>query len=645
MLEMSGERARPAVQSFRGAARSFGFTKSLTDQLKALSRREGATLFMTLVAALKSLLYRHTQQEDLSLGTPVANRTRAELEPLIGVFVNTLVLRTDLSGDPTFRTLLSRVRKVALDAYAHQDMPFEHLVDVLQPRRSLSYTPFFQVMLVLQNAPLDEFNLPGLSVSRMEVDRGTAKFDLLFSMNENGDELIGTLEYNCDLFDATTIRLLVEHYETLLESAVTDPDQRLSELALLSEAERHQLIVAWNQTQAAYADDCIHTMFAAQVEQTPDALALVYEGQGLTYAELNRRANQLARHLRRLGLGSEQLAGVCMQRSPQMVVALLAIMKAGAAYVPLDPAYPDERLAFMIKDSQASVLLTQQSLSATLKALGARAVSLDSGWEEVAANAGENFDSGLSAQNLAYVIYTSGSTGKPKGVAIRHHSAATMLRWAREVYTDEEITAVLASTSICFDLSVFELFLPLCFGGKVVLVADVLRLAEPPLPDPVTLINTVPSAAAELLRFKAIPASVSVINLAGEPLQNALVQRLYQDAGVDRVFNLYGPTEDTTYSTFARIERGADRQPSIGRPITNTQVYLLGKHLEPVPVGVPGEIYLGGDGLARCYFNRPELTAGKFVPDPFSRRAGDRLYATGDLARYLPNGELQRYTD
>ena len=276
-----------------------------------------------------------------------------------------------------------------------------------------------------------------------------------------------------------------------------------------------------------------------------------------------------------------------------------------------------------------------------LKALGARAVSLDSSWGEVAVNPDENFYSGLSAQNLAYVIYTSGSTGRPKGVAIRHHSATTMLRWAREVYTDEDITAVLASTSICFDLAVFELFLPLCFGGRVVLVTDVLRLAEPPPPEPVTLINTVPSAAAELLRLKAIPGSTSVINLAGEPLQNALVQRLYQDAGVERVFNLYGPTEDTTYSSVARIERGTDRPPPIGRPITNTQVYLLGQHLELVPVGRPGEIYLGGCGLARGYFNRPELTAGKFMPDPFSRRAGERLYATGDLARYLPNGELE----
>jgi amino acid adenylation domain-containing protein len=640
VLELNSDRPRPAVQSFRGAAQSFGVTKPLTERLKALSRREGATLFMTLVAALKLLLYRHTQQEDLSLGTPVANRTRAEFEPLIGVFVNTLVLRTDLSGDPTFRTLLSRLRKVALDAYAHQDVPFEHLVDVLQPRRSLSYTPFFQVMFVLQNAPIDEFTMPGLSASRMEIDRGTAKFDLLFSINEGGDELIATVEYNCDLFDPATIAGLVERYRTLLESAVTKPDQRLAELALLSEAERHQLIVVWNRTQAAYRDDCIHTMFEAQVEQTPDALALVYEDRCLTYAELNRRANRLARHLRRLGLGPEQLAGVCMQRSPQMVVAVLAIMKAGAAYVPFDLAYPDERLAFMIKDSQASVVLTQQFLSATLIALGARAVSLDSDWEEVAVKAGKNLDSGPSAQSLAYVIYTSGSTGKPKGVAIRHHSATTMLSWAREVYTDEDITAVLASTSICFDLSVFELFLPLCFGGKVVLVTDVLRLAEP-LPEPVTLINTVPSAAAELLRLNAIPGSARVINLAGEALQNALVQRIYEEAGVERVFNLYGPTEDTTYSSFARIERGSDRPPPIGRPITNTQLYLLGKKLEPVPAGVPGEVYLGGCGLARCYFNRPELTAGKFMPDLFGRRAGERLYATGDLARYLPNGELE----
>jgi amino acid adenylation domain-containing protein len=641
LLELPADRPRPAVQTFRGAHQYVALPVELSEALANLSRRTGVTLFMTLYAAFGTLLYRYTGSSDIVVGTPVANRNRQEIEGLIGFFVNTLVLRTDLSGNPSFEQLLRRVREVTLGAYAHQDLPFEELVEALKPTRSLSHTPLFQVMFALQNAPMPSMELPDLTVSSFSFETPTAKFDLTLSMENTTSGLIGVWEYNSDLFDAATIARMTGHFQTLLEALVANPQQRVSELPLLTEAERQQMLVEWNNTTKEYPQDkCIHQLFEEQVERSPNAVAVVFEGKQLTYRELNARANQLAHYLLSLGVGPEVLVGICVDRSLEMVVGLLGILKAGGAYVPLDPAYPPERLAFMLEDASVSVLLTKARLVESLPQHQARTVYLDGDWEASAHQVQSNLISGVTPDNLAYVIYTSGSTGRPKGVAIEHHSAVALLAWAKEIFASEDFAGVLASTSICFDLSVFELFVPLSWGGKVILAENALSLSTLPAAQEVTLINTVPSAIAELVRAKGVPASARIVNLAGEPLHNQLVQQIYQQDTIQQVFNLYGPSEDTTYSTFALVKKGSSIV-TIGCPIANTQIYLLDEKLQPVPIGVPGELYIGGDGLARGYLNRPDLTAEKFIPNPFSNEPGSRLYKTGDLACYLPDGNIK----
>jgi amino acid adenylation domain-containing protein len=642
MLELYTDRPRPAVQTFRGEREAIEISKPLTEALKALSRQERVTLFMTLLAAFKVVLRRYTGQDDIPVGTPISNRNRVETEGLIGFFVNTLVLRTDLSGNPSFRELLRRVRAVSLEAYSHADLPFEKLVEELRPERQLSHNPLFQVMFVLQDAMMPTPELPGLTVSPHRVDTGTALFDLTLFMRDTERGLSGFLEYAADLFDAVSVKRLVRHLQSVLQGIVADPDQRLLDLPLLTEAERHQLLVAWNDTQADYAkESCIHELFEAQVAQTPEAVAVVCGESQLSYRELNTRANQLAHYLGALGVGPEVRVGICLERSLELAVGLLGILKAGGAYVPLDPSYPGERLTFMLADAGAAVLVTRARLEESLPAHAAQVVCLDTGWDTVARESEVNPASGVTAANLAYIIYTSGSTGRPKGVAIEHRSTVTLLEWAGELYTPDQLAAVLASTSTCFDLSIFELFVPLRWGGRVVLVENVLHLPTQLAAQEVTLVNTVSSAMVALLSVGGMPASVQTVNLAGEPLQNTLAQQIYRCATVRRVFNLYGPSEATTYSTFTLVRKGASESPSLGRPIANTQIYVLDAHLEPVPIGVPGQIYIGGEGLARGYVNRPELTAERFIPHPFSPEPGARLYMTGDLARYLPDGNIE----
>jgi amino acid adenylation domain-containing protein len=645
LLQLPTDRPRPAVQTYSGAVRSVLLSERLSAEVKALGRREGVTLFMTLLAAFKVLLHRYTGQTDILVGAPVANRRRSELEPLIGLFVNTLVLRTELSGGESFRALLRRVRETALRAYVHQDIPFEKLVEELQPQRSLSHTPLFQVMFVLENEPRQETQLTGLSLRSLEGGGGTAKYDLTLSIEEGERGLAAAFEYNTDLFDGATVERMLGHFETLLEGIVADPDERISRLPLLTESERHQLLVEWNETASSRpAHPCVHQLFEEQAARTPEATALVGGGRRLTYRELNERADLLARYLMRRGVGPEVLVGVLMGRSAEMLVALLGVLKAGGAYVPLDPSYPAERLRFMLDDSAVRVLLTQEGLRQSLPGDAAEVVCVDSQWEEIERAGGGGDGEAVrpvAPDNLAYVIYTSGSTGRPKGVGIEHGSAATLIAWAGGVFSDEECAGVLASTSICFDLSVFELFVPLGRGGKVILADNALHLPELEAAGEVTLVNTVPSAIAELLRASGLPPSVRTVNLAGEALQNRLVQAIYSQPQVERVYNLYGPTEDTTYSTFSLMERGGDYLPPIGRPVSGTRVYLLDADLQPVPAGVAGELYLGGEGLARGYLKRPALTAERFVPDPFSGEAGERLYRTGDLARYLPGGVIE----
>ncbi len=639
-LNLPTDWPRPAVQTFRGATQSSVLPATLSEALRALSHHEGVTLFMTLLAAFKVLLYRYTGQQNITVGTPVANRNRTEIEELIGFFVNTLVLRSDLSGNPTFRDVLSQVREMALQAYDHQGLPFEKLIEELQPERDLSRTPLFQVMFALQSASGEAFELPGLTLSLSGGGGGTAKFDLTLTVIDAAQELRVFFNYNTDLFASSTIARMMKHFEALLEDIVAHPGQRVMDLPLLTIAERHQMLVEWNDTAIEYpADRCIHQLFEAQVERTPDAIAVVFEEKLLTYGHLNTRANQLAHYLQALGVGPETLVGLCVERSLEMVVGILGVLKAGGAYVPLDPAYPQERLAFILQDTQAPVLLTQQNLVDRLLPHDARVLCLDADWETIAQADEKTLSTTATSHNLAYVIYTSGSTGKPKGVAIEHRSATALIHWAQHAFDTDIFAGTLASTSICFDLSIFELFVPLSCGGTIVLVQTILHLSTLPAAEKVTLINTVPSAMQEFLRMSEVPPSVRVVNLAGEPLQAQLVQRIYQQETVQKVFDLYGPSEDTTYSTHAL--RSAEGPDTIGRPIANTQVYLLDSHLRPVPVGVVGELHVGDAGLARGYLNRPDLTAEKFIPHPFSDKPGVRLYRTGDLARYLPDGNIE----
>ena len=703
LLELPTDYPRPAVQTARGGNLRFELSLELSQALKHLSQKSGCTLFMTLLAAFQTLLYRYSNNEDIVVGTAIANRNRTELEGLIGCFANTLAVRTDLSGNPSFSELLQRVKDVALGAYAHQDLPFEQLVDELQLVRTLSYTPLFQVMFLLQNASIQTLTLENLSWSPITSDSGTAKFDLTLSMNETANGLIGNFEYNRDLFTASTIERIIGHWQTLLQGIVENPQQRIYELPLLTPSEEKQLLIEWNRNQINYPQNpqtCIHQLFAAQVKKTPDSIALIWENQQLTYQELHTKSNQLAHYLIKLGVKPETRVGICVQRHTDVVIGLLGILKAGGAYVPLDPAYPEERLKYMLADAQVSVLIKnsefeilnqgEEEVEEVEEAEGGeeaeeekeawgvkggnefveytqKSVHLRTDWNAIAQESTSNPSVKVESENLAYVIYTSGSTGKPKGVAITHRSATTLIHWSQDIFTNTQLAGVLASTSICFDLSVFELFVPLCWGGKVILAENALQLPELTTTNAVTLINTVPSAIAQLSQLKAIPDSVNTINLAGEALQQGLVQQLQQHPHIQKIFNLYGPSEDTTYSTYALVYEkrrkkeeaitdsstsalSAPSTPSIGRAIANTQTYILDSYLQPVPVGVPGELYLGGDGLMRGYLNRPELTAEKLIPNPFSSSTppapcapstSSALYKTGDKARYLSSGNIE----
>jgi amino acid adenylation domain-containing protein len=631
-VDLPTDHARSPQQSFLGALEMLSLPETLGRELKALSRREGVTLFMTLLAAFKTLLHRYTQQPDLCVGTPVSGRNQCETENLIGVFVNTLVLRSDFSGDPTFRELLAHVRQVVLDGDAHQEVPFERLVMELQPDRTSGSSPLFEVMFVLQGQTVQPLQFPGVVGTPMQIDNGTTKFDLSLIMTESPDGLSAAFEYSRGLFEPATIQRMLRHFATLLHNVVQNPEARLSRLGMLGEEEREQLVVGWNRTGMEYPRELTWVqLFEAQVSDSPQATALVSGRQRLSYEQLNQRANQLAHHLRSLGVGPESLVGICAERSLEMVIGILGVLKAGGAYLPMDPLYPAERLAFMLEDAQVSVLLTQEKIQRDWPP-GAKVVDLDKlDWSK------ESTDNPVALskpENLAYVIYTSGSTGRPKGVALEHRSLNAFAHWAKERYSREELDGVLAGTSICFDLSVYELLVPLCWGGKIILAANVLQLPELPAAGEVRLINTVPSAAAELVRMKAILPTVEVINLAGEPLRQSLVDQLHGLGTLQKVYDLYGPTEDTVYSTCALRQAGG--RETIGRGLANKQTYILDEQMEPVPVGVVGQLYIGGDGLARGYLKRPELTAERFVPSPWGR-----VYKTGDLARYRADGNIE----
>ncbi|HEX8161810.1 MAG TPA: amino acid adenylation domain-containing protein [Pyrinomonadaceae bacterium] len=656
ILSLPTDRPRPPAQTFRGASVTRDFGGGLSRAVKSFSRARGVTPYMTLLAAFQLLLYRHTGQQDLLVGTPSSGRGWAGLSGVVGYFVNPLVLRADLSGGPSFEALVERVRRDALAAFEHQEFPFARLVERLQPERDASRSPLFQVMFVLQQAHLlDEqglsafalgepgarLQLGGLALESLPLEQQVSPFDLTLATAFARGGLKASLQYNSDLFGRPTAERMLDHFRCLLEDALARPARPVAELSLLTDEERHRLLVSWNETGPGPAPElCLHEFFERQAARTPSATALVAGDERLTYEGLNARANRLARHLRASGVGPEARVGVCVGRGAEMVVALVAVLKAGGAYLPLDPAYPKQRLAFMLEDSGARFLLTEERLIDSLPRTTAHTIFLDRDRAEFAPRGADDLAPAARPQNLAYVIYTSGSTGVPKGVAIQHRSAAALLRWAHSAFDADDLGGVLASTSICFDLSVFELFVPLGCGGKVIVAENALELPALKARGEVRLLNTVPSAMAELSRIGAVPASVRVVNLAGEALSRQLVEQVYAQETIRRVWNLYGPSEDTTYSTGAVIEKGRTEKPTIGRPLAGCETYVLDERLRPVPVGVTGELYVGGDGLARGYLNRPELTAERFVPHPFAREGGARLYRTGDLVRYLPDGHI-----
>jgi len=652
VLNLPCDRPRLAVPTYQGATQLLTLPQNLSLALQGLSDQQGVTLFMTLLAAFQTLLCRYTGQTDIAVGSPIANRNRSKIEGIIGFFVNSLVLRTDLSGNPTFIELLSRVKEVTLGAYAHQDLPFEKLVEELHPQRDLSRNPLFQVSFALQNTPIEALELPEITLSLLEFDSGTAKLDLEFHLWQEGESLKGQVVYSTDLFDDATITRLLGHFQTLLKGIVANPQQRLLDLPLLTAAERQQLIVEFNQPQIQHPiEQCFHQLFEQQVEQTPDAIALSFENETVTYKELNLRANQLAHHLQKLGVVPDVLVGICVERSIEMIVGVLGILKAGGAYLPLDPTYPQERLRFMLEDTQIAILLTQQSLVERFPQAGLAVVSLDKDWQKIALQNHHNPNSQVTANHLAYVIYTSGSTGMPKGVQIQHQGLSNLIQAQIQVFHLKPHHRVLQFASLSFDASIFEIVMALATGASLYLAQKGSLLSGEPLnkllqQQAITHV-TLPPAVLAILPNENLPALETII-CAGEVCSQEIVKRWAMGR---QFFNAYGPTEATVWSTVAEIS-DASSQPSIGQAIANTQVYILDSRLQPVPIGIIGELYIGGKGLARGYLNRPELTAEKFIPNPFNdltlsneprnhAKLYQRLYKTGDLARYHPDGKLE----
>ncbi|MCP4655731.1 MAG: amino acid adenylation domain-containing protein, partial [bacterium] len=651
VVELPADRPRPALRTYRGTTRGISLSDPLSTALRGLARREGGTLFMVSLAAFLVLLRRTTAEKDLPVGTPIANRNLAEIEGLIGFFVNTLVLRGDLSGDPDFRGLLAQMREVALEAYENQDLPFELLVEALEPDRDLSRPPLFQVMFVLQTLSRLPA-LPGseLAVSALPLAGTVAKFDITLFVADGGAGLSAALEYNTDLFDASTATRLLDHYRRLLEGVVAAPERRISELALLGPGERHQLLGEWNDTARCYPQErCIHELFETQAATTPEAVAVVLDEERISYRELDRRANQLGHHLRALGVGvPEVLVGICLERSVEMVVGLLGILKAGGAYVPLDPTYPEERLAFMLEDSQARILLTRKSLAGVPASSPVGVVHLDADRPAIRLRSAENPPSDVVPENPGYVLYTSGSTGRPKGVVVSHGAVCNHILWMLEALPLSPDDRVLQKTPFSFDASVWEFWAPLFAGAQVILARpeehrDPAALTETLRRQRVTILHLVPSLLRLLIeqpRFAGCHDLTRVLS-GGEPLTGELRDRTFATGLSADLFNLYGPTEATINATVATSNRSDARHAvPIGRPITNVELYVLDEHLRPLPPGAVGKLYLGGAGLARGYLNQPPRTAERFLPHPLSGVPGSRLYDTGDLARYLPDGNV-----
>ena len=631
--------ARVPGEPFRAARLPVRVGGDTVRALRRAAQAEGATLYMLLLAAYLVLLRRVSGDTDVVVGSFLGGRTRPETESLLGTFVNTLALRFRAEGARDFPTLLRHVRETVLDAHRHQDLPFERLVEELAPVREAGRVPLIHTAFNLPKATLPVVDLPGVLVEIVPIPGPAAGVDLHWALDEQPEMIGGTLEYDARQFAPETAARYVRLYVALLEEIAANPAAPLDALCRPT-AEERRTLEAWNATDRGYPRGaCVHDLFAAQASKSPDAPALVFRGEALTYAELDRRSNRLANHLRKMGVGVETRVGVSLERAPELIVALLAVLKAGGAYVPLDPNYPRERLGYMTEDAGVRLVLTTSHLADRLPE-GLEAIRLDALRAAIEAESDEAPRVDVDPENLSHVIFTSGSTGRPKGVMIRHASTVVLLHWLRENVSDDERAAVLGSTSINFDVSIAEIFGTLAWGGKLVLVENALDL--PNVADQeIRYASMVPTAAAELLRSNGIPASVRTLNLGGEALPNDLAQALYALGSVERVGNLYGPTEDTTYSTYSVVARGADRV-FVGRPVANTRIHVLDDGLLPVPIGVVGELYISGDGLSRGYAGRPDLTAERFVPNPFGP-PGSRMYRVMDRVRWTDDGELEYF--
>ena len=649
-LELPSDRPRPSKESFRGAIAIMELDAQLISNLTARAREEGATLFMILLAAFKVLLHRYTGREDLLVGVPIANRQRVEVEDLVGFFVNTLVMRTRLADQPTFREVLVRVKEAAVQAYAHQDMPFERLVEMLQLRRDAGAAKPFDVTFALQDFPAVSLELPGILTAPWKTETHTAKFDFSLAVEKISAGWMATAEYNTDLFDADRVVRMLGHWQVLLESIANDPGQRLAEIPMLSAQERHRILIEWNDTERDYPrDKCIHQLFEEQVDRTPDEVALVFDGQSLTYRELNARAICLADHLISLGVGPEVIVGLCIERSLEMVVGMLGILKAGGAYLPLDPEYPSDRLAFMINDSAVPVIVTREFIRPMLPITKASIVSMDVDWPKIETGSPDHVEEEVRPANLAYMIYTSGSTGRPKGVMVPHRAIVNHMCWMREVFPMDAGDLVLQKTPFSFDASVWEFYAPLLAGGRLVMASpgghsDPDYLVKTILTEGITHFQAVPSLLRVLTKIHGFKDCQSLRRVfsGGEALTAELAGDIRRLSGAE-LHNLYGPTETTIDSTHYPVkdDEFEGRAVSIGRPVANLRAYILDQRLEPVPVGVAGELFIGGAGLARGYHNLPGLTEERFFSDPFCPKLGERIYKTGDRARYLTDGNIE----
>jgi amino acid adenylation domain-containing protein len=652
VLELPADHARPAVQTYNGADFTFAFSPFVSQSLKTLARKEGVTLFMVLLAAFKVLLHRYTGQREIIVGLPIANRQRKELEGLIGFFINTLAVRTAVSDDLSFHEFLQRVKEAALGAYAHQDLPFEYLVEQFQGERNLSHSPLVQVIFSFEADPPRTAEVPGLAVNILNKENKAAKFDLSLYASDRGSEIVGTFEYNVDLFNKDRIERMAGHFLTILSAILADPAQLICDLPLLTRHERYQMLTEWNATEAAYPQQlCTHHLFETQTQLSPNATAIVFENQELTYSQLNARANQVARYLCSLGARPGEIVGIFMERSLEMIVAVLGIAKSGAACLPLDPAYPKERLAFMLQDSQATVVVSQQHLRQSVPDGKSQIVCLDSETQKFANQDDSDLQTAVVPENVLYVIYTSGSTGRPKGVLVPHRVLVNLIAWHQAAPRQSRRTLQFASLN--FDVSFQEIFSTLAAGGTLAVTPQPVRADIPVLGRYVQehkierfhLPGVVMQKLAE--EFSNRPealASVREFMVGGEQLQisRPMVTLFSQFPGCV-LHNHYGPTETHIVTSFSMSGNPEfwPALPPIGRPVINTELYVLDACLQPLPAGIPGELYLSGTCLAHGYLKRPDLTAERFIPNPFSNRPGSRMYKTGDLTRYLPDGNVE----